>query len=67
MPIFCRIRDEMADLEQLFDENVDIKFSVRFQNNLHHVRSKAKNWKAKQLKGLGAIKPKGVNWIPIIV
>ena len=67
MPIFCRIRDEMADLDHVFDKNVDIKFSVLFQNNLHHVRSKSKNWKAKQLKGLGAIKPKGVNWTPIIV
>jgi len=30
MPIFCRIRDEMADLDHVFDKNVDIKFSVLF-------------------------------------
>jgi len=34
-----------------------------FLNNLHQVRSKSKDWKAKLFKVLGAIKPKGLNRI----
>jgi hypothetical protein len=36
---------------------------MRFWNNLHQVRSKSKDWKAKYFKDLGAIKPKGINRI----
>jgi len=36
---------------------------MRFWNNLHQVRSKSKDWKAKEFKVLGAIKPKGLNRI----
>lgn len=36
--------------------------TVRFWNNLHHVRLKSKDWKAKIIKKcLGAIKSKGPN------
>ena len=40
---------------------------MHFWNNLHQVHSKSKDWKAKYLKVLGAIKPKGLNqlWSPI--
>jgi hypothetical protein len=34
--------------------------TTRFWNNLHQVRSKSKDWKAKYLKVLGAIKAMGV-------
>ena len=34
-----------------------------FWNNLHHVRSRSKDWKAKQFNGLGAIKQKCINKI----
>ena len=35
--------------------------TTRFWNNLHHVRSKSRDWKAKYFIVLGAIKPKGLN------
>jgi hypothetical protein len=35
--------------------------TTHFWNNLHQVHSKSKDWKAKYLKVLGAIKPKGLN------
>jgi len=37
--------------------------TTRFWNNLHQVRSKSKDWKAKKFKSLGAIKPKGLSRI----
>jgi hypothetical protein len=36
---------------------------TRVWNNLHQVRSKSKDWKAKKFKVLGAIKLKGLNMI----
>jgi hypothetical protein len=36
---------------------------TRFCDNLHQVRLKSKDWKAKYLKVLGAIKPKGLSRI----
>ena len=38
--------------------------STRFWNNLHQVRSKSKDWKAKKFKVLGAIQPKGLKRKP---
>jgi hypothetical protein len=35
--------------------------TTRFWNNLHQVRSKSKDRKAKLFKVLGAIKPKDIN------
>ena len=35
--------------------------TTRFWNNLHQVRSQSKDWKTKQFKVLGTIKPKTLN------
>jgi hypothetical protein len=35
--------------------------TTRFWDNLYQVHSKSKDWKAKEFKALGAIKPKGRN------
>jgi hypothetical protein len=37
--------------------------TARFWNNPHQIRSKSKDWKATQLKVVGATKPKGLNRI----
>jgi hypothetical protein len=45
------------------DKNVDMILlgTARFWNNLHQVRSKSKDWKAKYV--FGAITPNGLNSI----
>ena len=44
----------------------NLVFTTRFWNNLHQVRLKSIDWKSKQYKALGAIKPKSLNRITTV-